>query len=94
MPDSSIIIGDIIKLLNDYKQLVKTFKEKGQNIDQFYQYILNPKVSKYQLFKNLFRNFVEQSQINITSIDKSTEIKHEGLEDVEVIKLKIITLYI
>lgn len=51
MPDSSIIIGDIIKLLNDYKQLVKTFKEKGQNIDQFYQYILNPKVSKYQLFK-------------------------------------------
>lgn len=88
MPDSSIIIGDIIKLLNDYKQLVKTFKEKGQNIDQFCQYILNPKVSKYQLFKNLFRNFVEQSQINITSIDKSTEIKHEGLEDVEVIKVK------
>ena len=43
MPDSSIIIGDIIKLLNDYKQLVKTFKEKGQNIDQFYQYILNLK---------------------------------------------------
>lgn len=88
MPDSSIIIGDIIKLLNDYKQLVKIFKEKGQNIDQFYQYILNPKVSKYQLFKNLFRNFVEQSQINITSNDKSTEIKHEGLEDIEVIKIK------
>lgn len=88
MPDSSIIIGDIIKLLNDYKQLVKTFKEKGQNIDQFYQYILNPKVSKYQLFKNLFRNFVEQSQINITSNDKSTEIRHEGLEDIEVIKIK------
>lgn len=88
MPDSSVIIGDIIKLLNDYKQLVRTFKEKGQNIDQFYQYILNPKVSKYQLFKNLFRNFVEQSQINITSNDKSTEIKHEGLEDIEVIKIK------
>lgn len=88
MPDSSIIIGDIIKLLNDYKQLVKIFKEKGQNIDQFYQYILNPKVSKYQLFKNLFRNFVEQSQINITSNDRSTEIKHEGLEDIEVIKIK------
>ncbi|EGS40134.1 putative phage head-tail adaptor [Staphylococcus capitis VCU116] len=88
MPDTSIIVSDIIKLLNDYEQLVRTFKEKGQNIDQFYQYILNPKVSKYQLFKNLFRNFVEQSQINITSNDKSTEIKHEGLEDIEVIKIK------
>ncbi|KDE95263.1 endonuclease [Staphylococcus sp. TE8] len=88
MPDTSIIVSDIIKLLNDYEQLVRTFKEKGQNIDQFYQYILNPKVSKYQLFKNLFRNFVEQSQINITSNDKSTEIKHEGLEDIEVTKIK------
>lgn len=88
MPDSSVIENDINKLLNDYEQLIDKYKENGQNLDQFYQYILNAKDKKYQLFKNLFRNFVEQSQINITSDDKSTEIKHEGLEDVEVAKIK------
>ena len=35
MPDSSIIIGDIIKLLNDYKQLVKTFKERDKILTNF-----------------------------------------------------------
>lgn len=88
LPDSSVIENDIYKLLNDYEQLIAKYKENGQNLDQFYQYILNAKDKKYQLFKNLFRNFVEQSQINITSNDKSTEIKHEGLEDVEVTKIK------
>ncbi|WP_220453183.1 McrB family protein, partial [Staphylococcus xylosus] len=51
-------------------------------------YILNSDEKKYQLFKNLFRNFVEQSQINITSNDKSTEIKHEGLDEVKITKIK------
>lgn len=88
MPDSSIIESDINKLLNDYEQLVAKFKENGENLDQFYQYILNSDEKKYQLFKNLFRNFVEQSQINITSNDKSTEIKHEGLDEVKITKIK------
>ncbi|MGW7798508.1 MrcB family domain-containing protein [Staphylococcus xylosus] len=88
MPDSSIIESDINKLLNDYEQLVDKYKENGENLDQFYQYILNSDETKYQLFKNLFRNFVEQSQINITSNDKSTEIKHEGLDEVKITKIK------
>lgn len=88
MPDSSIIESDINKLLNDYEQLVDKYKENGENLDQFYQYILNSDEKKYQLFKNLFRNFVEQSQINITSNDKSTEIKHEGLDEVKITKIK------
>lgn len=88
MPDSSIIESDINKLLNDYEKLVDKYKENGENLDQFYQYILNAKDKKYQTFKNLFRNFVEQSQINITSNDKSTEIKHEGLDEVKITKIK------
>lgn len=88
LPDSSIIENDMNKLLNDYEQLIAKYKENGQNLDQFYRYILNAKDKKYQLFKNLFRNFVEQSQINITSNDKSTEIKHEGLEEVKITKIK------
>lgn len=88
LPDSSIIESDINKLLNDYEQLIAKYKENGENLDQFYQYILNSDEKKYQLFKNLFRNFVEQSQINITSNDKSTEIKHEGLDEVKITKIK------
>ncbi|MEB7507586.1 MrcB family domain-containing protein [Staphylococcus xylosus] len=88
LPDSSIIESDLNKLLNDYEQLVDKYKENGENLDQFYQYILNSDEKKYQLFKNLFRNFVEQSQINITSNDKSTEIKHEGLDEVKITKIK------
>lgn len=88
MPNSSIIESDINKLLNDYEKLVDKYKENGENLDQFYQYILNAKDKKYQTFKNLFRNFVEQSQINITSNDKSTEIKHEGLDEVKITKIK------
>lgn len=88
LPDSSVIENDMNKLLNDYEQLIAKFKENGENLDQFYQYILNAKDKKYQLFKNLFRNFVEQSQINITSNDKSTEIKHEGLDEVKITKIK------
>ncbi|MRF36058.1 DUF3578 domain-containing protein [Staphylococcus sp. KY49P] len=88
MPDSSIIESDINKLLNDYEQLVDKYKENGENLDQFYQYILNSDEKKYQLFKNLFRNFVEQSQINITSNDKSTEIKHESLDEAKITKIK------
>ncbi|WP_445194354.1 MrcB family domain-containing protein [Staphylococcus xylosus] len=88
LPDSSIIESDINKLLNDYEQLVDKYKENGKNLDQFYQYILNSDEKKYQLFKNLFRNFVEQSQINITSNDKSTEIKQEGLDEVKITKIK------
>ncbi|OEK79674.1 endonuclease [Staphylococcus equorum] len=89
MPDSVTIENDIIKLLNDYEQLVVKYKENGSNIDQFYQFILNSEEKKYQLFKNLFMNFVEQSQINITDKEnKSTEIKSEGLEEVKVTKIK------
>lgn len=89
MPDSVTIENDIIKLLNDYEQLVVKYKENGSNIDQFYQFILNSEEKKYQLFKNLFLNFVEQSQINITDKkNKSTEIKSEGLEEVKVTKIK------
>lgn len=89
MPDSATIENDIIKLLNDYEQLVVKYKENRSNIDQFYQFILNSEEKKYQLFKNLFRNFVEQSQINITDKEnKSTEIKSEGLEEVKITKIK------
>ncbi|MDG0842012.1 DUF3578 domain-containing protein [Staphylococcus equorum] len=89
MPDSATIENDIIKLLNDYEQLVVKYKENGSNIDQFYQFILNSEEKKYQLFKNLFLNFVEQSQINITDKEnKSTEIKSEGLDEVKVTKIK------
>lgn len=89
MPDSATIENDIIKLLNDYEQLVVKYKENGSNADQFYQFILNSEEKKYQLFKNLFLNFVEQSQINITDKEnKSTEIKYEGLEEVKVTKIK------
>ncbi|MDW8543431.1 DUF3578 domain-containing protein [Staphylococcus sp. KG4-1] len=41
LPDSSIIENDMNKLLNDYEQLVAKYRENGQNLDQFYQYILN-----------------------------------------------------
>lgn len=88
MPDSSVIESDIMKVLNDYEQLVAKYKENGKNLDQFYQDISKAQYNKYQLFKNLFRNFVKQSQTNITSNEKSTEIKHEGLEDVKVTKIK------
>ncbi|PNZ40969.1 DUF3578 domain-containing protein, partial [Staphylococcus ureilyticus] len=88
MPDSSVIESDIMKVLNDYEQLVAKYKENGKNLDQFYQDISKAQYNKYQLFKNLFRNFVEQSQINITSNDKSTEIKHEGLDEVKITKIK------
>lgn len=88
MPDSSIIESDLIKLLNDYEQLVSKYKEFGQNLDQFYQFISNNEEKRYQLFKNLITNFVEQSQFNITSSDKSTEIKSDGLEEVEITKIK------
>lgn len=89
MPDSVTIENDIIKLLNDYEQLVVKYKENGSNIDQFYQFILNSEEKKYKIFKNLFMNFVEQSQINITDKEnKSTEIKSEGLEEVKVTKIK------
>ncbi|MEB8091018.1 MrcB family domain-containing protein [Mammaliicoccus lentus] len=88
MPDSSVIESDIMKVLNDYEQLVAKYKENGKNLDQFYQDISKAQYNKYQLFKNLFRNFVKQSQTNITSNEKSTEIKHEGLEDVKITKIK------
>lgn len=88
MPDSSVIESDIMKVLNDYEQLVAKYKENGKNLDQFYQNISKAQYNIYQLFKNLFRNFVKQSQTNITSNEKSTEIKHEGLEDVKVTKIK------
>ncbi len=55
MPDSSIIESDINKLLNDYEQLVAKFKENGENLDQFYQYILNSD-EKISTVQNLFRN--------------------------------------
>ncbi|MGX9977219.1 MrcB family domain-containing protein [Staphylococcus gallinarum] len=89
IPDSSVIERDINKLLNDYEQLVAIYRENGQDIDQFYQLIRNSEEKKYQNFKNLFMNFVEQSQINITDEkNKNTNINLEGIEELEVTKIK------
>ncbi|HHM2960096.1 MrcB family domain-containing protein [Staphylococcus epidermidis] len=88
MPSSIAIKKDIIKLLNDYKQIVTKYKENGNDIEQFYRYVFSSKYNKYQLFKNLFENFVKQSQNNIISDKKSNVIPEEGLESVEIKKIK------